>query len=244
MRQSRTLPASQRALPMVWPALRDLELRRAPRCGRRRRRRTRAAAAPARPGATSRQAGKASWARSIAASVSATDGGAAPRVTRLRRCAGLIDGVGGRAVEPSHPLESAARAPSRSRPRRRPRARRRPCSCSGRRPRRRRPPGRARSRRTASRAAAQRVRHVRLVGGVGVADQLVLERELVLDAVQPAGEHRRPARGRGSRRRRAAGSPSGRSGRARPGAPRRCGCRAPRRSRSARTSRPRTACRS
>ena len=26
MRQSRTLPASQRALPMVWPALRDLEL--------------------------------------------------------------------------------------------------------------------------------------------------------------------------------------------------------------------------
>ena len=36
----------------------------------------------------------------------------------------------------------------------------------------------------------QGVRHVLLVGGVGVAHQLVLELELVLDAVEPAGQHR------------------------------------------------------
>ena len=90
----------------------------------------------------------------------------------------------------------------------------------------------------------QGVRHVRLVRVVGVADQLVLELELVLDAVQAAGQHR------GQRQvgvHVAAGqavlhpAPTVRD---RPGGRRRCGCRCPTRPRSARTRRRRTACRS
>ena len=87
-------------------------------------------------------------------------------------------------------------------------------------------------------------RHVLGVGVVGVADQLGLQGQLVLDPVQPAGQHRGEGEvgvGVGARhpvlhpRARAVPDQSDRS---------RCGCPCPTRSRSARTSRPRTACRS
>ena len=79
---------------------------------------------------------------------------------------------------------------------------------------------------------------------VGVALEHGLERK---PAARPRAGRRRSApraRDRGSGRRRRHGSRSAATGRARRRAASRCGCRVPRRSRSARTTRPRSACRS
>ena len=86
---SRTLPASQRALPMVWPALRDLELRPAPRrassttAANRRSSRARSAGRDVAPAP-----GTPPCARSIAASVSSTRRRASTVGDRLARSPG------------------------------------------------------------------------------------------------------------------------------------------------------------
>ena len=65
------------------------------------------------------------------------------------------------------------------------------------------------------------------VGRVGVADEGVAGVELVLDAVEAGGDQRRRTRGRGCSRRRGCGTRPACPARGRPGAARRCGCRAP-----------------
>ena len=88
----------------------------------------------------------------------------------------------------------------------------------------------------------QRRRHARRVGGVGVAGDRRLERQLLVDAVQPGGDAARPPRGRGSRRRPAPGVSTRTDGRGRRPAARTCGCRGPTPPRSGRSSRGRSAC--
>ena len=66
------MPASQRALPMVCPELVTSSWASSSRCASTTLAKDRSSRARS-PGATSRQAGNASWARSIAASVSSTE---------------------------------------------------------------------------------------------------------------------------------------------------------------------------